>query len=225
MPEPVPQPDVKVRRKAELAVKTGPKAQLDAQRRSQATNMDLHQDGADTLRGILQADALAVVDMEQYQLFYQNESGKAVEPVLQYLAGAWPEGVEPVIHAGKSPILAQSPADRFDNPESLITDLLMNQLKKRRFWWCRQEPLGERVLALCPGAETMLVYFMITPDGRIQHLLLAAWNRPPASFADSSALSLPFVYILGELNQAAQSMRKTRAMEKSQISYSNLQAQ
>lgn len=238
-----------------LVVKSGPKDQLDATRKSQAFHTDLYQDAADTLRGFLGADALSLVNMEEYQLYYRKNGASSLEldmatsdpanltPVLDFLAGEdWPSSLQPVVHhvpttgsPSKIPLAHSStdPNEVFDfgikEIDKTFCELMVTYIQERKFWWNRDEKdetLGARVMSICPSpAETLLVHFMITADGRIQHLMLATWNRPPSTFADSSALALPFIQILGGLSFAALNFRKVRAMETSKISYSNLQAQ
>lgn len=237
-----------------MFVKTGPKDSHDAKKKAFAYDSELHNDGAETLRRILKADAVAIVQLDNYQLYFKrdnrlelnltsNPENDISNPLHTFLrGGTWPSECEPVVRytavpgVPPAPLLGSASANgkaqfsfKTEGAESTVSDYIVQFFKTRRFWWDKtdsEDGLALRMMAFMPSeTQTLLANVFTTPDGRLRHISLVAWNRPPASFADESRLALPFVYILGGVSMAALSIRKIRSMEQSQISYSNLQAQ
>jgi hypothetical protein len=235
-----------------LVVKSGPKESRDAKRRAMLDDTEIYEDAANTLRDLLGADAVAIVKMDDYQLYFrrsdslepdQSATEESIEnPLFAFLQGKpWPEAVEPIVHHVPAPgappvvVLGTSTSDpdssfHFLRPgtEETLGQYLSTFLKTRRFWWDRQDQdsLCGRLMGCLPNeSQTLLAHALIPFEGRARFATFVAWNRPPESFADSSTSSLPFIHILGGITNAAVSIRKMRAMEQSQISYSNLQAQ
>ena len=237
----------------ELVVKSGPKESRDAKRKAMLDDTDLYKDAADTLRGILEADAVAFVKMDDYQLYFRRSDSLEPDlsstddshenPLFQFIAGKpWPERYEPVVNhvpiSGSPPVVilgtsAETPNAKFNflqsGTEGTLAEYLAAFLKTRRFWWDKSnqdDTLCSKMMGLMPDtSETVMVNAYFTGDGRVRVATFASWNRPPSSFIDTSTVSLPFIQILGGISMAARSVRKIRAMEQSQISYSNLQAQ
>ncbi|WVW84762.1 hypothetical protein I302_106797 [Kwoniella bestiolae CBS 10118] len=239
----------------QVASKAGPRDSRDARRQAIVANQNLYDDAANTLRQLLKADAVAVVNLEDYQLFMrkQSSSGGSVEGkkgksrietkekiINDYLKGEpWPADVEPVINYGGrqsgTEILgfsANDPRIRFrldaDGVESVLAEFLRVYFATRRFWWDREEnedPLSSKIMNLMPPqAQTALGTTFMGHDGKIKFVMFATWNEPPSSLVDSSLVALPFIWILGGCLIAALAMKKIRALEQSQISYSNIQA-
>ncbi|WVQ65701.1 uncharacterized protein L199_003879 [Kwoniella botswanensis] len=236
-----------------VASKAGPRDSRDARRQAFISDRGIFNDAAATLRMLLKADAVAVVNLDDYHLFMKkqdnaghlhNKKGKdrikSKEKIINdYLKGEpWPSDIEPVINYVGRPhgaeVLGIS-ADKetsfhFDTTgvESVLAEFLKVYLSTRQFWWDREEnanPLSMRIMDLMPTeAQTALSTTLMGHDGKIKFVMFATWNEPPSSLVDSSIVSLPFVWILGGCLMAALAMKKIRALEQSQISYSNLQA-
>ncbi|WWD04951.1 hypothetical protein V865_003022 [Kwoniella europaea PYCC6329] len=237
-----------------LASKAGPRDSRDARRQAFISDQGIFNDAAATLRMLLKADAVAVINLEDYHLFMKkqenegplhNKKGKdrikTKEKIINdYLKGEpWPADIEPVInYVGRqqgAEVLGISSADKethfhFDTAgvESVFSEFLKVYFSTRQFWWDREEndnPLSMRIMDLMPTqAQTALGTTFMGHDGKIKFAMFATWNKPPSSLVDSSMVSLPFVWILGGCLMAALAMTKIRALEQSQISYSNLQA-
>lgn len=241
--------------KPPLAVKTGPRDSKAAKRDADLSDKALYTDAAKTCRRILQADAVAIVNIDEYQLFIRRSSGsekdqrsriqsETKEAIIgSFLQGKpWPADIDPVIHyvpKSQEPGVivlgtdsASGPCDfHFNNrgTEKTLSDFLGTYLKTRHFWWDREDTeddLSLRMMDLMPNAaQTMLGTAFMTNEGKTKFAMFASWNRPPAEFGDSHTIALPFAYILGGCTLAALALRKVRSLEMSQISYSNLQAQ
>ena len=251
-------PDVRPRSPAgdALAVKTGSRDGKDMKRQDQVADTALFKDAAATLRGILQADAVAIVDMDDYHLFIRRTetedlgSRKVKKPardtkvnvITDFLQGKeWPADVIPVVHhAPKSNVFGVkvlgSDADpdghfQFDRPgaEAILGDFLEAWFKTRHFWWDREDVSdtnSQNLMRLMPErSQTILATAFTTYDGKTRFASFASFNRPPSTFGESSIVGLPFVWILGGCTRAAMAIRQMRALEKTQISYSNVQAQ
>ncbi|WWC70842.1 uncharacterized protein I206_104794 [Kwoniella pini CBS 10737] len=244
-----------------VASKLGPWDDKDARRLAIQSDRTLFNDAAETLKGLLNADAVVVLNMEDYQLFIKKSSsvsshaleGKKGKDrirskekiIIDYMNGdPWPEDIEPVInYIGKQSSQAEilgsafskgdielSDQFNFDVPdvEDTLGEFLKTYLSKRQFWWDREEntdSLSGKIMQLMPQqAQTALGTTFLGHDGKIKFVMFATWNTPPSSLVDSSMIALPFVWILGGCLMAALAMKKIRALEQSQISYSNLQA-
>lgn len=233
-----------------LAVKTGPRDSKDAKRQSLLRDKELFTDVAVTLRRILQADAVAIVNMDEYQLFVRRaSSGGQNKPdkhskediIAGFLRGKpWPDHVDPVVHyvpvRNDSGIqILGSSADgeaafhfHHDDSETVLGDFLKSWLRNGHFWCDRDnsDELSRRIMALMPEqSQTTLATALMTYDGKTRFATFASWNRPPSTFGESSTVALPAPGILGGIAMAALAIRKVRSLEQSQISYSNLQAQ
>jgi len=241
--------------KAPLAVKTGPRDSKAAKRDADLSDKALFTDAAKTYRRILKADAVAIVNIDEYQLFIRRSIGSERDPkaniqsetkeeiIGSFLQGkAWPADIDPVIHyvpKSQEPgvtVLGTDSASgscdfHFNNrgTEQTLSDFLGTYLKTRHFWWDREDSeddLSRRIMNLMPdAAQTVLGTAFMTYEGKTRFAMFASWNRPPSEFGDSHNIALPFAYILGGCTLAALALRKVRTLEMSQISYSNLQAQ
>jgi hypothetical protein len=152
----------------ELAIKTGPRDSKLAKRQQLHADKILFDDSAATLRRILRADSVAIVDMDEYQLFIRRTSGDQNPPnrgpkkkrfdskenlVSQFLQGKpWPVDVDPVVQyvprSNESGVQvlgtdSDDPEDRhhFDTPgaENTVNEFLRTWLKTRHFWWDRED--------------------------------------------------------------------------------------
>lgn len=232
------------------ATKTGPKDTKRAKRKDLAAAGTLFSDAADTLRGILQADAVCMVDLHEFQLFIRkaNTRDNARQPsrskesiVGDFLQGKeWPASVEPVLnyvpsssHSGVA-LLGQSCTSgfefNFDDPSapSVLPQFIKRYLSKRQFWWDRDDPddeLAKQLMVFLPDrCQTVLVTVFMTFTGTLKYATFAVWSKPPSAFDDSSRLALPFVWIIGAALVSSVALIRVRMMEESQITYSNLQA-
>jgi hypothetical protein len=240
---------------AELAVKTGPRDSKIAKRQQMQSNKVLFDDSAATLRRILRADSVAMVDMDEYQLFIRrtgeeqlSSGGKKPKPetkehiVTEFLKGKpWPAHIDPVVqYVPRSTelgvrVLGSDHLDPEDKhkfgvrgAENTIADFLRVWLKTRHFWWDREDgdDLSQRIMGLLPGsAQTVMAMAFMTADGKIKFATFASWRQSPSQFGDSGTMALPFAWIIGGCTMAALAVHRVRGLEKSQISYSNLQAQ
>ncbi|KAK4685195.1 hypothetical protein P7C73_g4960, partial [Tremellales sp. Uapishka_1] len=237
-----------------VVVKTGPRESAEYKMRAEKSDRVLYTDAAKTLRKYVQADAVAIVSMEEYQLFIRRSSrgsespGKSNLPqskeniIRDFLQGKeWPSDVEPVVNhvQGSRPIqiLGLDGGSAVHNNgfnfwatgvEKTIQNYLKTYLTKRQVWWDREDPENElacQVMKLVPvESQTTLAMACMGPDGKIRYTIFASWNRPPSTLGDLSSVALPFANILmGSIN-ASLAIRKIRELERSQISYSNLQA-
>ncbi|WVQ96444.1 hypothetical protein IAU59_003549 [Kwoniella sp. CBS 9459] len=238
---------------AEVASKAGPRDSRDARRKAIMSDRALFEDAAETLRRLLKADAVVVLNMEDYQLFIRKNSTSVLEQkkgkeriqtkekiIRDYMEGLpWPSDIEPVVtYVGDNrgaEILGQasqgrSTKFRFDasNVPDTLGEFLKMYLEKRHYWWDREDPddeLSVKIMDLMPEeSQTALGTTFLGADGKVRFAMFATWNEPPSSLVDSSMVALPFVWILGGCLMAALAMKKMRALEQSQISYSNLQA-
>ncbi|WVR06437.1 hypothetical protein IAU60_003468 [Kwoniella sp. DSM 27419] len=237
----------------ESASKLGPTDGRAARRKAMLSDQSLFTDAAETLRALLKADSIVVVNMEDFQLFIKkvkssvldNKKGKdrlqTKENIIHdYMEGKpWPSEVEPVVtytgDQGSVQVLGSSSGTRetqyhFDEAgvETTLSEFLKTYLQTRQFWWDREDSsddLSRRVMALMPReSQTAMGTAFLGSDGKVRFAMFATWNHPPSSLVDSSMIALPFVWILGGCLMAALAMKKMRALEASQISYSNLQA-
>ncbi|WRT67849.1 uncharacterized protein IL334_004823 [Kwoniella shivajii] len=240
---------------ANVASKIGPRDSRDERRLAMLSDRSVFLDSANTLKSLLKADAVVVLNMEDYHLFIRKNSNgsdplngemgndriKSKEKILNdYLQGQpWPSDIEPVINytgrARGAQVLGLSADEstkfRLDTPgaESVLTEYLREYFVTRHFWWDKEDDtdvLSQRIMGLMPAqAQTALGATFMGHDGKIKFCMFATWNNPPSSLVDSSLVSLPFVWILGGCLMAALAMKRIRALEQTQISYSNLQAQ
>lgn len=238
-----------------LSVKTGPRDSKAAKRDADFSEKTLFSDAAKTLRNILKADAVAIVNLEEYQLFIRRASGMDVNPskkkikektkeaiISSFLQGKpWPEDIDPVIHyvprsnqPGVTVLGTDASLDcefHFDKrgSEQTLSEFLQTFLKHRHFWWDREDgedDLSRRIMDLMPAqSQTILGTAFMTWEGKTKFAMFASWDRPPSEFGDSQTIALPYAWILGGCLSAAMAIRKIRTLEQSQISYSNLQAQ
>ena len=232
-----------------LATKSGPRDSRHAKSAAAQSEAALFKDSAATLRGILKADHVSIVDLTEYTLFIRrlNDAGKKDKKsreaiITGFLAGKpWPAEYEPVIHhtpkpgqSGVNVLGSDAGSDEhicnWDQPDTVRTvrDFAESWIRTRHFWWDREDQedeLSVRLMQLMPDtAQTTLATAFITYDGRLKFAMFASWKAPPSAFADASVASLPFTWVLGGCTAAALAIRKVRALEQSQISYSNLQA-
>jgi signal transduction histidine kinase len=227
------------------AVKAGPKDARNAKERAEMADTELFDDAAKTIQGILASDSVAIVSLEDFQLFVKRTGldGTAKDRkvdkekvILGFTQGKpWPSNVEPIVaHVPTAPgmrVMGRSGSGQyhFDQTDSAkqFSQVIHKYIKSRHFWWDREEgdTTSNNLMAMMPEeAKTTLMATLMTPDGALRFAILSSWNRPPASFTDYSRMALPFQWILGGSVMAAMSVRKVRTMEQSQISYSNLQA-
>jgi len=231
-----------------LATKTGPRDSKRAKRRDGEAEVLLFNDAAHTLRGILQADAVAVVDLHEFQLFVRKTSGaqsnhtiSKASIVADSLQGKeWPPNVEPVVnfvprYSNQAVnILGQSCASDlqfdFSSPSAphVLREFVKTYLVKKRFWWDREDESDELALQLMSfmpdEGQTMLATPFMTYTGALRYAIIAVWSRPPNTFDDSSRLAVPFVWVIGAALLSSLAILRIRAIEESQITYSNLQA-
>lgn len=234
------------------SVKTGPKDAKTAKERAQVADRHLFDDAAQTVKGILQSDSVAIVGLEDFQLFIRKTAGNGEysggsgakerkvdkeKVILGFTQGKpWPAGVDPiVIHVPTGPgmrILGRSGSGtyHFDQPNTgqQFSEVIRKYIKTRHFWWDREEQdddVSVNLMSMMPDeSKTTLMATLMTTDGTLRIAVLASWNKPPNQFGDYSRMALPFAWILGGSIMAAMSVRKVRSLEQSQISYSNLQA-
>jgi len=227
------------------AVKAGPKDARNAKERAEMADTELFDDAAKTIQGILASDSVAIVGLEDFQLFVKRTGleGTAKDRkvdkekvILGFTQGKpWPKNVEPiVVHVPTAPgmrVLGKSGSGsyRFDRPGSAqqFSQVINKYIKTRHFWWDREEgdDTSNNLMAMMPEeAKTTLMATVMTSDGTLRISVLVSWNKPPSAFGDYSRMALPFAFILSGATIAAMSVRKVRLMEESQMSYSNLQA-
>jgi len=237
-----------------MAVKTGPRDSKDAKRHTLLMDRELFTDVASTLRRILQADAVAVVNLDEYQLFVRTNStdddrsrshsdkSTKEDVVADFLMGKpWPARIEPVVNyvprtngsgvqlLGTDSDLGQHFHFHQEHSEATLGEFLRKWLHNGHFWLDRKEKgddVSRRLLSLMPEqCQTMLATALLTHDGKPRFASFVSWNRPPSAFNESNTVALPGASILGGIAMAALAIRKVRSLEQSQISYSNLQAQ
>lgn len=225
--------------------KAGPKEARNAKTRAEQANSIVLDDAANTLKGILGCDSVAIVGLEDYQLFIRKsnlDSAKEKEHkldkekvIINYTNGKpWPSQVDPVVlYTPKGPssprVLgsAGSYTHRFEGKGHHLSEIIPHYIKNRHFWWDREDEdeLAKKFMSMVPAeARTSLMAALMTPDGTLWIAIFASWSKPPSDFGDFSRTAVPFAWILGSSAMAAMSIRKVRAIEQSQISYSNLQA-
>lgn len=227
------------------SVKAGPKDSRHAKERADVADRFLFEDAAKTVQGILNSDSVAIVGLEDFQLFIKRTGvdGSAKDRkvdkekvILGFTQGKpWPSNVEPiVVHVPNAPgvrVLGRCGGGtyHFDQPGAGhdFSEVIRKYIKTRHFWWDRQEDddTSRSFMSMMPTeAKTTLMATIMTPDGTLRLAVLASWNKPPSQFGDFSRQALPFAWILSGSLMAAMSVRKVRSLEQSQISYSNLQA-
>lgn len=100
-----------------LVIKTGPKESHDAKKKALLSDTEHFSDGAETLRGILGADAVAVLKLEDYQIYVRRDDRLELDlpsacdaqnpqdnPLFQFAQGKpWPSNCEPVVHHVPAP--------------------------------------------------------------------------------------------------------------------------
>ena len=237
-----------------MAVKSGPRDSKNAKRQAMAFDRELFTDVAVTLRRILQADAVAIVNMDEFQLFIRRKSTSAgrrsskdegstskEDIVAAVLHGKpWPAHVDPVINFvpktiyNSVQVLGSDSNDdaqfRFNNPGSDATlgELYRTWLLTHRFWWDREisDETSQKVMSLMPdGRHTTLAVPFMTHDGKASFATFASWNRPPSTFGDATSMALIFARIFGNCATAALAIRKVRLLEQTRVAESNIQAQ
>ena len=221
-----------------LAVKNGPRDSKSAKREADLSEKALFTDTARTMRRILKADAVAIVNIDEYQLFIRRSGGSEADPrkkiktdtkesiIASFLQGKpWPADVDPVVHyvprtaqPGVNVLGTDSAsgpcAFHFDTrgTEETLSDFIETWLKTRHFWWDREDAeddLARRIMNLMPNeAQTVLGTAFLTYDGKTRFAMFASWNRPPADFGDSQTIALPFAWIMGGCTMAALAIRK-----------------
>lgn len=231
------------------SVKSGPKDSKTNKERDELADRHLFDDAAQTVRGILQSDSVAIVGLEDFQLFIRKSGAEHTlggaakdrkvdkeKVILGFTQGKpWPAGVDPVvIHVPTGPgmrILGRSGSGtyHFDRPNAgqQFSEVIRTYIKTRHFWWDREEQdeVSLNLMGMMPDeSKTTLMATLMTSDGTLRIAVLASWDKPPNQFGDYSRMALPFAWILGGSIMAAMSVRKVRSLEQSQISYSNLQA-
>ena len=233
-----------------LATKNAPRDSRQARSAAAASEAALFKDAAATLRGVLQADHVSIVDLNDYTLYVRriNELGlkkdklSKDEIITDFLAGkSWPADFEPVVHYNPRPghsgvniLGVDSVSNDFrcnwNRPDAAITvrNFLESWTKTRHFWWDREDQeddLSVKLMQLMPDdAQTTLATGIMTADGRLRFATFVSWKTPPSAFADQNVTGLPFTWVIGGCTMAALSIRKIRGLEQSQISYGNLQA-
>jgi len=225
-----------------LAVKTGPRDSKTAKREADLSEKALFGDAARTVRRILKADAVAIVNIDEYQLFIRRSGGSEADPrkkiktetkesiIASFLQGKpWPADFDPVIHhvpRTNQPGVNVLGTDSASGPcafhfgthgtERTLSEFIETWLKTRHFWWDREDAedeLARRIMDLMPDeAQTVLGTAFLTYDGKTRFAMFASWNRPPADFGDSQTIALPFAWIMGGCTMAALAIRKVRVL-------------
>jgi hypothetical protein len=166
--------------RAPLAVKTGPRDSKAAKRDSDRCDKALFTDAAQTYRRTLKADAVAIVNIDEYQLFIRRSSGsepdsktkdnqsETKEAIIgSFLQGKrWPADIEPVVHhvprshePGVTVFGTDTASDTYafhfekEGTERTMSDFLGTYLKTRHFWWDREDSeddLSKRIMDLMP---------------------------------------------------------------------------
>ncbi|CAK9784213.1 hypothetical protein CC85DRAFT_281759 [Cutaneotrichosporon oleaginosum] len=231
------------------AVKTAPRDSRRAKRRDLRAETTMFNDAAETLRGILHADAVCMVDLHEYQLYIrkggttpENQPTQTRESIVaDFLQGKeWPANVEPVVkYVPRTDnlsveIMGQNAAPGFEvdfnrpNATETIAKFAKTYLATSHFWWDREDPndeLAQEIMAFMPSkCQTVLSTVFLTFDGMLRYAVFVSWERSPRSFDDSSRLALPFVWIIGAALTSGLAISRIRSVEESQITYSNLQA-
>ena len=231
------------------SVKSGPKDSKTNKERDDLADRHLFDDAAKTVQSILQSDSVAIVGLEDFQLFIRKSGAEHTlagatkerkvdkeKVILGFTQGKlWPAGVDPVvIHVPTGPGMrvlgkAGSGSYHFDRPSAgqQFSEVIRTYIKTRHFWWDREEEdeVSSNLMGMMPDdSKTTLMATLMTSDGTLRIAVLASWNKAPNQFGDYSRMALPFAWILGGSIMAAMSVRKVRSLEQSQISYSNLQA-
>ena len=233
-----------------MTTKNGPRDSKRAKSAAQSSERALFEDCAATLRKILKADSVTLVDLADYALYVRRSADapklkqdkQTKETILaSFLSGKpWPTEYEPIVHyipKTSEPGLKVLGADaesemtsHFNRPgsEDVMRDFVQHWTQTRHFWWDREDQedeLSVRLMQCMPEAAlTTLATTFITYDGRPRFAMFACWKKAPSSFGDSQMAGLPFTWIVCGCAMAALSVRTTRALGQSQISYSNLQA-
>ncbi|GMK57489.1 hypothetical protein CspeluHIS016_0403230 [Cutaneotrichosporon spelunceum] len=231
------------------AVKTAPRDSRRAKRRDLRAETAMFNDAAETLRGILHADAVCMIDLHEYQLYIrkggttpEDQTTQTKESIVaDFLQGKeWPSNVEPVVKyvpRTDNPsveIMGQNAAPGFEvdvnkpNATETMAKFAKAYLATSHFWWDREDPndeLAQEIMAFMPSkCQTVLSTVFLTFDGMLRYAVFVLWERSPRSFDDSSRLALPFVWIIGAALTSGLAISRVRSVEESQITYSNLQA-
>lgn len=230
------------------ATKTAPRDSKRTKRRDLEAEQRLFVDAAQTLRGILGADAVSMVDLRVFQLFLrrkttapQDEGMTKGTIVADFLQGKpWPDNFEPVVNFSASSayedarVLGQNCAPGFEfdfhqpDTHEVLSQFIKRYLLTRHNWWDREDPndeLAKQMFLFMPDqAKTVLATVFLTYSGAPRYATFAVWSRPPCAFDDSSRLALPFVWIISAALASSLAILRMRAIEESQITYSNIQA-
>jgi hypothetical protein len=201
--------------KPHTSVKAGPKDSRNAKERADVADRHLFDDAAKTVQGILASDSVAIVGLEDFQLFIKRSGleGSAKDRkvdkekvILGFTQGKpWPANVEPiVVHVPTAPgvrVLGRCGGGsyNFDQPGAGedFSEVIRKYIKTRHFWWDREEQDGTSVnlMSMMPDeAKTTLMATMMTADGTLRIAVLASWNKPPIAFGDYSRMALPFAW-------------------------------
>jgi hypothetical protein len=191
--------------KQHTSVKAGPKDARNAKERAELADTELFDDAAKTIQGILQSDSVAIVGLEDFQLFVKRTGldGTAKDRkvdkekvILGFTQGKpWPHNVEPiVVHVPTAPgmrVLGKSgPGSyHFDQPDSPLqfSQVIHKYIKTRHFWWDREEgdEISDNMMSMMPNeAKTTLMATLMTADGTLRIAVLASWTKPPSQFGD-----------------------------------------
>lgn len=165
----------------QLAVKTGPRDSKAAKREATMADKVLFTDAAKTMRKILKADAVAIVNIDEYQLFIRRATAVNIDPkrkikektkeaiITSFLQGkSWPDDIDPVIHyvpRSNEPGVTVLGTDSSSGPcafhfdqrgaERTLSDFLETWLKTKHFWWDREDAenddLSRRIVDLMPN--------------------------------------------------------------------------
>lgn len=231
---------------AHKVVKTGPKESMALKRMVLQYDRELFTDAAATLRGLLQADTVAVISAVDYHLYVRRsgpdiplrrKSESKEKLVADLLAGkSWPANVEPVIvhqprahdgglqvlgHAGESDMRLQRAEAR-----DVISACIQSFFKHKRYWYAQDDDdeLSPRLMSVMPAnTHTAMALCWLNYDGALKFIMLVSWGQPPVMFGNA-AKALPFAWIVAGLTACALAVRSIRNIEQSQITYSNIQA-
>ena len=229
---------------------TGPLLQVGTRLRARDQDRAHFTDAVQTLRRIFEADAVAMVDLEDYEIYSRDKADspkcnnkRSRDTIMDdwLLGSPWPDTVEPVVNRDNltSEASVRVMADdcagglefNFHHASSsrVLSDYLGNYLKTRQIWWSRDEihgELGKDLMDLLPnGCQTALFAAFLSPDGRFRFATVIAWTKPPSAFSGFDTSAIPFIWVVGGCMMAALALRRVRTMETTRNHCGQVQAQ
>ena len=225
----------------EMAIKRGPREQMSNRVQDIGAEHDLLQDYCSTLRGMLKADVVTIIGLEDFNIYLNSEDGTRSDLVNHVrafnLGTSFPDHIKPVIHTShendRLPLVAYScpinaPLRLGPHARTTMAEFLGRYLQTQRYWWERTDDpddIADRVMFLLPeSCRTAMSVVYFTPEATPKFVTLVGWNRPSTTFDETSVSSVHFTWVLGGSLRSALAVRRNRWMEHSHLTYANTQA-